>query len=437
MRLATPVLIEQILNVMVGLVDTWLTGNFLPDEAYLAAIGVMAYLMWLIPSLFAGVAIGATALTSRFTGAGEPALANHVMNQSLVLGAALACVITTALGYGGDQLIRLLQLETDASRYASQYLMVLVPFIPWIMLEQVGIACFRGTGDTVTGFVAMTSVNVINVLVSAVLVIGCGPIPAMGWLGVAIGTAAAHFFGGMIILVLLIRGRSGLRIRFTQLRPNMQMIRRLVRIGLPGGVDVISVLACHLWFVGIVNSLGTTSAAAHSLAIRIESLAYLPGTAFQVAAATLAGQYLGAGHKRNASRAVREACLFGGVTMVAAGVLFYFAGESLILFFSQSLDSQTVALTVRLLKLAAFATPALAVSMILTGALRGAGDTRGPLRFTMIGFLGIRIPGTLWLTSQTNLGLMGAWYAMVADIVVRAVLVSWRVWRGDWRETNV
>ena len=116
----------------------------------------MAYLMWLIPSLFAGVAIGATALTSRFSGASDSEATNRATNQAILLAMGLSIVVTISLWLGGGSVIHALQLEPEAAILATQYLRILVPFIPCIMLEQVGIACLRGIGDTVTGFAAMT-----------------------------------------------------------------------------------------------------------------------------------------------------------------------------------------------------------------------------------------------------------------------------------------
>src|SRR5690606_11408082 len=127
----------------------------------------------------------------------------------------------------------------------------------------------------------------------------------------------------------LSKGRAGLQLSQPAFRTDMDLIRRLLRIGIPGGTDILSIVLCQLWFVRIVNELGMLAAAGHGVAIRIESLAYLPGAAFQVAAATLCGQYLGAGDHRRATRSVLTACLVGGGLMTAAGLLFFFAAEPL------------------------------------------------------------------------------------------------------------
>ncbi len=111
-------------------------------------------------------------------------------------------------------------------------------------------------------------------------------------------------------------------------------MRRLWCLDIQHGIMVKTILFCHLFFVGIINSLGTLAAAAHSLGVRIESLAYLPGTAFQIAAATMAGQYLGARDHNRAMRGVLTACLTGGAVMISAGVVMFVGAESLSAFFT-------------------------------------------------------------------------------------------------------
>ena len=450
LRLALPVLAEQMLTMLVGYTDWWLTGHFLEGTAPQAAIGLIAYILWLLPSLFAAVAIGATAMIARFVGAGDPPMANRVAQQAMLVGMLLAVFATLAVALWGPTFVKAMQLKEDAAVLAAGYLWILVPVIPAIMVEQVGVACLHGVGDTVSGFVAKTIVNVLNVVISAGLVTGWGPFPDWGWYGLAFGTACGHGIGGLIILALLLKGRAGLRLSRQVFTPDPLLIRRLTRVGWPGGVDVMTVLFCHLVFVAVINSLGTLAAAAHGLGVLIESAAYLPGSAFQVAAGTLAGQCLGAGQPRRAARSMLLACLVGGGLMVVAGLAFYFGAELLTAFFTGSRASETAQATVPLLRVVALTMPFLALTMILSGGLRGAGDTRWPLRITLIGFFGIRIPVSCLLAWHTvdlpfvsysipglGLGVLGAWYAMAADVALRGFLFLARFFHGSWKHIKV
>jgi putative MATE family efflux protein len=435
-RLVWPVLAEQLLVMLVGFSDTLLAGQYLLPQ-HLAAMTVINYTLWMLTNLFSFVSIGAVAMTARFVGAQDWRQANRVVNQSFVLGAILATIFTACGWLWGDRLAPALQLEGEPAVFASRYIHFLVPMMPLMMCEAVGIGCLRGAGDMVTGLLAMTAVNAINVTVSWSLLLGAGPLPELGWDGLAIGTACGHAAGGLIPLAVLLRGRAGLRIRGRMLRPDAGLMRRILRIGVPGGLDTMSIVLCQLVFLSIIDHLGTVAAAAHGVAIRVESLAYLPGYAFQLAAATLAGQYLGARDYRQARRSVLTACAASGTLLFGVGLVFFFGAAPLVDLFLGPDQSDVAQVAPSLLQIIAIAMPPLALMQVLTGALRGAGDTRWPLAFTFIGFVVVRIPLALLLAHQWSWGIQGAWYAMAIDVIVRCVLVVIRFLSGRWRRVEV
>jgi putative MATE family efflux protein len=436
LRLTVPVLVEQFLHMLVGFSDAWLAGKFL-ERPHLAAMAFLPYALWLLSELFVFVGIGTTAMVARFVGAGNSHMARRVVHQSLLLGGVLAAAFTI-LGWGGvPSVVSLMQLSGPSADLAGSYLRIVILALPALMVERVGVASLRGAGDMVSGLAAMAAVNVVNVAVSWTLLLGLCGLPRLGWDGLAVGTAVGHCVGALLVLCRLHWGRAGLRFSSGLLRPDRDLAARILRVGVPGGIDVHSIIACQLWFLSIINGLGELASSAHGLALRIESLAYLPGEAFQVAAATLAGQYLGARDPLRAGRSILAACLLGGGMLVTTGVVIYAASDSLVWLFLKSSREDVAAQAAPLLRIVAFAMPSLAVTMILTGALRGAGDTRWPLVFSIIGMLGVRIPVAYWLTSIPALGVQGAWYAMIADLSVRAVLVLVRFFGGGWRDVEV
>lgn len=435
-RLVAPALAEQLLVMLVGFSDTWLTGWFL-DQPHLAAINQINYILWFLNNLFYLVSIGATAMVARFVGAGDYPAARRVSHQALILGALLTLVPLVIGLMLTPQLIAAAQLEGEAAAAARQFLSYIWPVLPLIMVVQVGTACLRGAGDMVTGLVAMTVVNVVNVSIGWLFVDGWGVLPQLGWQALAIGTASGYVVGALLIGAVLLAGRSGLRIEpRLLLRPDRDLQRRLLRIGVPGGIDVISLTLCHLAFVGIVNRLGDLPAAAHGLAIRVESLAYLPGFAFQLATMTLTGQYLGAGRPDRASHAVKMSCLFGVGLLTLVSVLFFTQSEALVALFVRQQNEAVAPLAAHLLRIVALSTPFAGAMVIFNGALRGAGDTRWPLLFTFIGMVLVRLPVAWWLTTH-GWGVVGAWYAMALDIWIRTALVSVRFASGGWKKVEV
>jgi putative MATE family efflux protein len=445
--LAWPVFLEQLLVLMVGLVDTLLTGWYLQTH-HMAAMGQMAYLLWMIPALMSVVSIGTTAVVAREIGGGDRVKANLVTNQALVVGFCFSMVMLGSFWFGSNTLLTWLQLSDEAQVAASLYLRWIIPIIPLMAFQQIGVAALRGSGNTVSGLWVMGTVNIVNTLLSFLLVSGSFGFPNYGWEGLAIGTAAGYVVGSGLVAWGLLSGTFGLSIQRAALYPNRTQILRILRVGLPGGTDMMATVFCHLWFVGIINSLGTLAAAAHGLAIRVEAIAYAPGTAFQVAAATLAGQFLGAKQSQRASQAIWITCGLSCLTLSLAVVLFWTSSETVVGLFVTGRDQQLVQESATLLRIVSLGLIPLAIVLVFSGALRGAGDTQGPLAITFICFVLIRIPLTYglacaelpWLSESwrgLGWGVQGAWCAMVSDLIVRATLLTARFLHGKWKTLKV
>jgi putative MATE family efflux protein len=460
LALALPVLAEESLNLLVAYTDWFLAGRFLPGEEPKAAMGLVAYVLWMLPSLFSIVGIGALAIVARLVGAGQRQEAAHVTRQALLVGCLVAGAGVVLAATLASTFVAAMQLQGPAAALATRYIRILTPAIPFVMLEQVGTACLRGSGDTVSGLVARIAVNIVNAVLSTVLVTGVGPFPHLGWDGLAIGAVSGHCVGGLIILYRLVGGRGGLRLGAPALCPDHERrlrqwffdaatIRRILRIGVPGGIDIWAVLTCHLAYAAIINSLGTLAQAAHGLGLQIEAMSYLPGSAFSVAAATIVGQSLGAADQRRAMRGVLLCAGSAVAIMTSAGLVMFFAGENLAMFFIGQRNELAI-LAGRLLKIVAISCPALAILTVLLGALRGAGDTRSTLAITFIGLVGIRLPAACLLAWDVvhipltdivipgaELGVAGAWWAMVSDVILRSILAAGWFAQGHWKKVRV
>jgi putative MATE family efflux protein len=337
-----------------------------------------------------------------------------------------------------DPLARLLNLTGPAAGYAVAYLAPLAGLLPFYMVEVGGIACLVGAGDTRTGLATLAGVVAVNVPLAWAL--SHGP---LGFVGIAWGTGISHVLGGLFVLGVLAAGRYGLRLTLPNLVPDWGWAYRLLRVSVPAALDSLSQNACQLWFLAIVNDLGTVAGTAHGIAIRCEALGYLPGVAFGTAAISLVGQNLGAREPGHAARDAWTAFAAGCGLMSLMGVVFYAFAPEMVWAFRPArsppdVQAAVIAAGVPALRLVAFAMPAVACTIILTAALRGAGDTRVPVLFTWVGFLGVRIPLAYWLTSEAvKLGLIGAWWAMFADLYLRAGLLVRRFAGGRWKAVRV
>jgi putative MATE family efflux protein len=460
LELGWPVLVQQLLAWVVMLSDTLLAGRFPPHAggqgqvASQAAQTTATYLMWLLTSYTVLVSVGSTALVARFIGADDRAGAVHVTNQALLLAAFLGLAGGVVGLVWVQDLVALLQLRGEVAAFAVEYLRPLFALLVFQMIESAGVACLVGAGDTRTGLWVLGGVAIINLPLAWGFHRGIGPIPGMGFPGIALGTAVSHLLGGVAVLIVLARGRMGLRLDMKLLWPDWGLLRRLLRISVPAGIDSLTVAVGQLWFLSVVNRLNAATngaaPAAHGIALRWEALSFLTGTAFGTAAMTLVGQNLGAGKPERAAQSAWTAFGLGCLSMCFFGAVFYTLAPQMFQLFCPSPSQRPIIEAgVPVLRLVACAMAPLAASIVFTAALRGAGDTRVPVLFTLTGFFLIRIPLAYFLTSRevdlgvlgvwrgADLGLKGAWLAMCVDVFVRGGLILLRFAGGRWRRIEV
>ena len=435
--LAWPALVQQGLLLAIQLYDQYLTGVF--SESHKAALTTANYLYWFVTSYAVVVNAGATALVGRLVGGRDLPLARRAAGQALLLAAAFG-LLGAAVGLTAmPTLMRVLNLKGEGAAYAVEYLTPLAGLLPFYMIEVGGIACLVGAGDTRTGLKVLATVVLVNVPLAWGLSRGAVSwLPDLGFVGIAWGTGLSHLVGCLIVLGTLARGRYGLQLHAADLMPDRTLIHRMLRVSVPAAVDSLSTGIFQLAFLGIINDLGKTAASAHGIAIRLEGLGYLSGAAFGVATASIIGRALGARRPDLAAAGGWTAFGYAVGMMAVMGVVFFtFARPMFVLFCPDPDQNEVVEQGVLVLRLIAFAMPGLAASIVLTQALRGAGDTRVPVLFTWVGFLGVRIPLAYVLTREIDPGLLGAWIAMTADIYVRGVFFVWRFAGGKWKTVRV
>jgi len=431
MRLAMPSIGEQLLNMTVHMVDTYLMGHI--GAAALTAVGLSNNMVMLTQTFVMAVATGATAVVARLIGAREPQAASRVMQQSLLVGAAIGAVLTVVLSFFSVQAIGFYQPEPDVLVIGSTYMRIVAMSFLLQGILWVGNASLRGAGDTRTPLFLMLGVNALNIVTSLLFLYGVGPIPSIGVYGPAVGTAVSMSAGGAVMLLILARGRRGMRLQRTGWRPDPSVIRRVTNVGLPAGGEQLALRFGMAVFQRLVAGLGTVAFAAHSVALTGMSVSFMPGFGFSVAATTMVGQALGARDPERAKRSVREALRVSAWAMGAAGLLLVlFAGQVMSVFVD---DPEVIALGIMPLQVLGMIQPLSAASMVYSGSLRGAGDTRWTLVITTLSVWVLRVPLTMLLVGP--LGLVGAWLGMATDNVARAVMVWLRYRTGRWAKVKV
>lgn len=436
--LAFPVLIEQMLSMTVGLTDVWLAGHLGSQSAdATAAVGSISYFLWLIGLITGTINAGSTAIIARATGAKHRSLANSVCGQSVTAAVLMGVVLAVALYVFAAPISDLTGLRGPAHDLALLYLRILAFSLPFSTFIFAGSACLRGAGDTATPATVMVTVDGANALLSASLTRGLFGLPALGYRGIAIGTLCAYVIGGVLLLVVLLSGRGKLRLFTHRLWPHGYTMKRILRIGVPSGVEGVLSWGAQFVILGIINRsvAGSIAGAAHAVAIRVESFSFLPGFAIAVATTTAVGQSLGMRDPLRAQRVAWLAFRLGACVMLCLGVLFVLTPLTLTSLLTS--DTRVAELAARCLVPAGFAQLGFASALIFGGALRGAGDTLSVMRITLASTLGLRLTGVLIVGLWLGHGLTAIWIVLCSELSFRGGLIFLQFMRGKWRQVQV
>ncbi len=427
-------LLEQLMSFLVGTVDMALAGRLEPETAAQSAadaLGVAAYFGWLMSLFHSSVAVGATALVARAIGARHKRLANAVLGQSMLLSVFSGLFVAVSVYFAAPWMTPP-GMTQMAERWGVLYLRMVALVAPASAVLLVGTACLRGAGDTRTPFMVMVVVNLVNIGASLLFVHGPAPIGGHGVAGIAAGTQLAWIVGAGMTLWMLGRGRV-LRLRKHRLRPHAHTIRRILRVGVPNLLEGVGAMWLGNYFIlVIVSTLGVPGAVgAHMIAIRAESLSFLPGFAMGIAAATLMGQYLGLGDPDRARRAVMLCWWLAAAFMGVLGVTFMLFPGGYIFLMTDAPGLTELATTP--LIIAGTVQVFFAAQMVFGQALRGAGDTKATMAITAFSTLVVRVPSAYVIAHTLGYGLTGVWVALCGEMVVRAGLFTARFFHGGWR----
>ena len=428
--LAWPTMLEELMQTAVQYFDTAMVGAL--GTRATAAVGATGTVSWLVNSTISAVGVGFLAYISQAIGAGERENARKAAAQSM-LTALLLGLAMTALTTGLSGRIPVwMQAAPEIREAASRYFLIL--YLP--MLFRTASILFgtvlRAVGDTRTPMRVGVTVNLLNVVLNffliyptrRVVLFSLGlTIPGMGWgiNGAAAASALAYVYGGTV-MTLRLWEHPVLSPRGQRFQPDKTVLGPCFRVALPNMFQRFGTSLGYVAFASMINALGDTATAAHTIANTVESLFYIPGWGMQTAAATLAGNALGARDgKRLRSLAGTFLPLEVGLMTLTGGMLFLFAPGLMAVF---SKDPQVIRLGTTVLRMVAVSEPFYGVPIVIEGLMQGTGRTTAPFVYNILGMWCVRILGTWVCTSVLGLGLVAAWGCMIGHNLLLFVLVT-------------
>lgn len=434
MALALPAMIENILQVLMGSVDTYFIGK-IGTEA-IAGVGITNLIMNIYIAFFLALGVGTTAIVSRNVGANNVENANNVVKQSIIMALGIGIAFGIINFIFSENILFFSGAEEKVLQYALPYfLSVAVPSV-FLCLMMVLSSSLRGAGDTKTPMKIAIISNIINIVLDYVLIFGIFNFAGLGILGAGIATTISRIVGVILLLGKLNSNETKIRINiFDKWTIDWGILKSVTKIGLPAGFEKLIMRIGQLVYGGLIIKISTEAYAAHNIAGTIESFSYLPGMGFGVAAATLVGQNLGSGETDEAQKYGLISYFLATGFMVIVGIIFYMFAPFLAGLFSE--DLEVIDLVVKVLRIIALFQPFLCITLVITSALQGAGDTKFPMYSTFIGIWGVRVLGVYILGMKLNLGLVGVWLAYALDVTVRGIILMIRFMKGKWKEIRI
>ncbi len=431
--LAVPMVLEMCMESLFGVVDVFWVAHLGADA--ITTVGLTETCMMVLYVIALGLSMGATALVARRVGEKDEAAAGLVAVQAIVVGLLIAGATALAGFESAPSLLRLMGGSEDVVRIGAGYTRMMFAGSATIFLLFLINAVFRGAGDAATAMRALWIANIVNICINPCLIFGVGPFPRLGVTGSAVGTTIGRGIGVLFQLWILTSARSRLVIGARQLRLDLAVMLRLVRLSLTAMFQYMVQMASWIGVVRIMAVFGSAAVAANTLAIRVIVFAILPSWGMSNAAATLVGQNLGAGKPDRAEKAVWRTGFYNMLFLGGIGLIFIAFAEKIIALFTS--DPAVAPLAVTGLRVLSYGYISYAYGMVVTAAFNGAGDTTTPTLLNLFCFWVCQIPVAWLLAFHTSLGPRGVFFAVILGDTLLAITSILVFRRGRWKKMMI
>ena len=428
--LILPLILEQTLAITVGMADTMMVASV--GEAGVSGVSLMDMINNLIFSVLAALATGGTVVVSQYLGANRLTDARDTSKQVVLTVFSAAAVLALLTALLRKELIRLLfgSIEADVMDAALTYLTVSAISYPFLGVYNAYAALFRAMGKTSITFYTSIVGNILNVAGNAVCIFGLH----MGVLGVAIPSLLSRAVMALILYVCLKNPTHVLSIDRLSFRPDVEQIRKILYIGVPGGIENALFQGGRVLVVSIISLFGTIQIAANGVANSLDNMGCIVGQAMNLAMVAVIGRCAGTLDQGQIRYYTKKLMAF---TYIATAVVNTTIIISLPLLLSlYGLSDETTVLAYKLVMIHnGFAMLLWPVSFVFPNMLRACNDVKYPMRISIFSMAAFRIGFSYVLGARFGMGALGVWYAMILDWVFRCICFVGRYLHGDWKNT--
>jgi len=425
-NLIGPLVIEQLLAVFVGMADSIMVANV--GEAAVSGVSLVDNIMILIINIFAALATGGAVVAGQYIGRKDEKSACKAATQLVWFVSLSAVAIMILVYFGKDIILNQVfgHITAEVKGHADIYLLIVTASIPFIALYNGGAAIFRAMGNSQVSMRVSLLMNAINVTGNAILVFGL----RIGTAGVAIPT---RMVAAIVITVLLCNQTRILHIERTlKIRFDGRMIRKILAIGVPNGLENSMFQLGKILVLSLVSTFGTYAIAANAVSNAIALFQILPGMAISLAITTVISQCVGANDYEQVHYYLKKLLAIIYVAMVGTVALIFLALPLILK--AYNLSDQTAAAATNIIHFHGISAMIIwPLSFALPAAYRAAGDAKACMYTSIVSMWIFRIGFSYLVGKYMGLGVFGVWVAMVIDWVVRAICFIIRYFNGKWK----
>lgn len=432
-RLMVPLVIEQVLAVAIGMADTMMVSSC--GEAAVSGVSLVDSINVLLINIFSALATGGSIICAQYIGRDDHANANASAKQLIVATFLISAAIMIICLFGNAPILSVVFPNTEKSVMDNciTYFFWSAISYPFLGVYNAGAALFRSMGNSRITMIISLAMNLLNICGNAILIFGCG----MGVAGAAIATLASRIFGAVIILYLLRWRSHGITLdSLLHWRLDFKMIRTILKIGIPNGLENGMFQIGKILVQGLVASFGTVAIAANAVGNSIASMATIPGAAVGLGMITIVGQCIGAKRYDEAKRYMFRLTGLAYALMIFVNIILFLLLNPLIGLFNLSAETASIT-SVLLIYHGIMSSILWPMAFTLPNGLRAANDVKYTMLVSVISMWACRIGLSYILASFLNLGVLGVWIAMTIDWAVRIIFFLGRVISGKWKKKEI
>ena len=431
--LAVPMVLEMVLESLFAVVDVFWVGRLGADAV--ATVGLTESMLSLVFAVGMGLSLSTTAMVARRIGEKDHESAAVSAVQAIILGLLVSLLIGVPGLVYAPRLLQLMGASPQIVATGSGYARICLGGSCAVLLLFLNNAIFRGAGDAAIAMRLLWVANIINLTLDPCLIFGWGPFPRLGVTGAALATFSGRTIGVLCQFYRLLRGTERIRILARQLRVQVDVLWRLLRVSLTGILQFAIAHTSWIGLVRIISIFGAAALAGYTIAIRIVIFVILPSWGLSNAAATLVGQNLGAGHPERSERAVWRTGLYNMIFLGSVGVLFIFFAEPIVQLFTH--DPGVVPLGAACLRIVSYGNLGYAYFMVMMQAFNGSGDTVTPTIVNFFGFWLFEIPLAYALAIPFDMRSNGVFFSIAIAESSMAVASAILFKQGKWKNKKI